>query len=217
MRLALRRRRSISQSRFISCESPCGPSALSALTLYLVLGSQLPRYLADAVGECSRRNRSEARPPLCSLRSLNSLADLFLSSPQTGLHLDVVRLRRFLHCARARPHLVLRRYARPEVHPGVWRRVSYCARCVSCTLAVFLSGTDDGRVTLISPSGAGVIADISEPHERGMLFAYFNLGALLGPTVGPVIGGALAQGLGWRAIFWFLVIIACICLVPLIL
>jgi len=29
---------------------------------------------------------------------------------------------------------------------------------------------------------------------------------LLGPSLGPIIGGALTQGLGWRAIFWFLVI-----------
>lgn len=29
---------------------------------------------------------------------------------------------------------------------------------------------------------------------------------LLGPSLGPIIGGALTQGLGWRAVFWFLVI-----------
>lgn len=66
-------------------------------------------------------------------------------------------------------------------------------------------------------SGSGVIADVSEPHERGSLISYFQIGALLGPTLGPVIGGALAEGLGWRSTFWFLVISASVCLVPLIL
>ena len=31
-------------------------------------------------------------------------------------------------------------------------------------------------------------------------------GSLLGPAIGPVIGGVLAEFLGWRAIFWFLMI-----------
>ena len=35
---------------------------------------------------------------------------------------------------------------------------------------------------------------------------FVTAGALLGPAVGPVIGGILAQFLGWRAIFWFLTI-----------
>ena len=29
---------------------------------------------------------------------------------------------------------------------------------------------------------------------------------LLGPSLGPIIGGALTQGLDWRAVFWFLTI-----------
>jgi MFS family permease len=31
---------------------------------------------------------------------------------------------------------------------------------------------------------------------------------MMGPAIGPVIGGILAQFLGWRSIFWFLVIVA---------
>jgi predicted MFS family arabinose efflux permease len=37
---------------------------------------------------------------------------------------------------------------------------------------------------------------------------FVTAGALLGPAIGPVMGGILAQFLGWRAIFWFLVILA---------
>jgi MFS family permease len=39
----------------------------------------------------------------------------------------------------------------------------------------------------------------------------------MGPALGPVIGGILAQFLGWRSIFWFLVIVAGCFLVPFIL
>jgi multidrug resistance protein len=56
--------------------------------------------------------------------------------------------------------------------------------------------------------GAGVIADIAAPHERGGYLGIFGVGPLAGPTLGPVIGGALAQNLGWRSIFWFLAIFA---------
>ncbi|KAI9507806.1 MFS general substrate transporter [Russula earlei] len=59
--------------------------------------------------------------------------------------------------------------------------------------------------------GAGIIADISAPAERGGFFGIFGLGPLVGPAFGPVIGGALDQGLGWRAIFWFLCICSAIC------
>ncbi|KAI0785014.1 major facilitator superfamily domain-containing protein [Abortiporus biennis] len=65
--------------------------------------------------------------------------------------------------------------------------------------------------------GAGVIADIATRAERGSFFGFFLLGPMLGPCIGPVIGGGLAQGLGWRAIFWFLVISSGFCLVVMIL
>jgi multidrug resistance protein len=54
--------------------------------------------------------------------------------------------------------------------------------------------------------GAGVIADIALPMERGGYLGIFGVGPLAGPSLGPVLGGALAQRLGWRSIFWFLAI-----------
>lgn len=54
--------------------------------------------------------------------------------------------------------------------------------------------------------GAGTLADIYEPAERGSKFGLFYAAPLLGPSLGPILGGALTQGFGWRAIFWFLVI-----------
>ncbi len=42
-------------------------------------------------------------------------------------------------------------------------------------------------------------------------------GTMMGPALGPVIGGILAQFLGWRSIFWFLVIIVGCFLTPFML
>ncbi|OKL57155.1 hypothetical protein UA08_07637 [Talaromyces atroroseus] len=55
---------------------------------------------------------------------------------------------------------------------------------------------------------AGVIADVASIEERGSYMGFSTAGSLLGPALGPVIGGLLAEFLGWRSIFWFLVIIA---------
>jgi MFS family permease len=54
--------------------------------------------------------------------------------------------------------------------------------------------------------GAGVLGDITTREERGGYMGIFQAGLLIPNAAGPIIGGALAGTLGWRAIFWFLVI-----------
>ncbi|KAJ5563660.1 hypothetical protein N7535_008824 [Penicillium sp. DV-2018c] len=56
--------------------------------------------------------------------------------------------------------------------------------------------------------GAGVIGDITTSAERGSLIGIFGGASLrmLGQGVEPVFGGILSQYLGFRSIFWFLVI-----------
>lgn len=51
-----------------------------------------------------------------------------------------------------------------------------------------------------------VVSDVATSAERGKYVGFASAGILTGPAFGPVIGGALADTLGWRAIFWFLVI-----------
>ncbi|KAL2866607.1 putative MFS transporter [Aspergillus lucknowensis] len=56
--------------------------------------------------------------------------------------------------------------------------------------------------------GYGVIADIATPAERGTYVGPMAAGIMIAPALGPVIGGLLAKFLGWRSVFWFLVIIS---------
>ncbi|KAI1735322.1 major facilitator superfamily domain-containing protein [Xylaria scruposa] len=62
----------------------------------------------------------------------------------------------------------------------------------------------------------GVVADISTSAERGQYAAFLALPTILGPSIGPVIGGAIAQYLGWRKIFAFLAITGGVNLVVLL-
>ena len=56
----------------------------------------------------------------------------------------------------------------------------------------------------------GTVADISGPEERGKYLGIVIGFTMMAPALGPVIGGLLAKFLGWRAIFWFLVIASAI-------
>lgn len=58
-----------------------------------------------------------------------------------------------------------------------------------------------------------VVADIATSAERGRYMGYATAGLLFGPAFGPTIGGLLAQYLGWRSIFWFLVIFTTVLLI----
>lgn len=53
--------------------------------------------------------------------------------------------------------------------------------------------------------GSGCISDVSHLAERGTYMGYFQSGVLIGPAVGPIIGGIVSQRWDWHAVFWFLV------------
>ncbi|KAF5537072.1 dityrosine transporter [Fusarium mexicanum] len=53
-----------------------------------------------------------------------------------------------------------------------------------------------------------VVADVVTSAERGQYIGLTAVPSVLGPSLGPIIGGVLAEFLGWRSIFWFLAIFA---------
>ena len=53
----------------------------------------------------------------------------------------------------------------------------------------------------------GVIADISTPAERGTYMAILMGFTNAAPSIGPILGGVLAQRLSWHWIFWLLSIL----------
>ncbi|PSR75171.1 major facilitator superfamily domain-containing protein [Coniella lustricola] len=77
-------------------------------------------------------------------------------------------------------------------------------------LRMVQSGGSSGTLAL----GYAVVADITTSAERGKYMGIVGAGINVGPALSPVIGGLLAQYLGWRAIFWFCFIFSCCVLVP---
>lgn len=57
-----------------------------------------------------------------------------------------------------------------------------------------------------SPFGnaGGTIADMFPASQRGIAISFFAAAPFLGPTIGPIIGGFLATGAGWRWVEGFL-------------
>ncbi|RPA93466.1 synaptic vesicle transporter [Choiromyces venosus 120613-1] len=54
--------------------------------------------------------------------------------------------------------------------------------------------------------GGGVISDLFPPEQRGKATAIYTIGPLFGPVIGPICGGFVAQRVGWRWVFWVLLI-----------
>nr|UOS85805.1 MFS transporter [Hypoxylon rubiginosum] len=55
--------------------------------------------------------------------------------------------------------------------------------------------------------GGGTISDLVPIQQRGLALSLYMFGPVLGPSIGPLLGGFLTQALGWRWIFWVLVIV----------
>ncbi|KAB5513296.1 major facilitator superfamily domain-containing protein [Coniochaeta sp. 2T2.1] len=51
--------------------------------------------------------------------------------------------------------------------------------------------------------GSGSIADLMPREKRGKAVSIWSVGTILGPMVGPIIGGYVTEVSGWRSMFWF--------------
>jgi MFS family permease len=86
---------------------------------------------------------------------------------------------------------------------GLALQKNYAALLV---LRMIQSSGSSGTIAL----SIAVVADVATSAQRGKYTGFATAGILLGPAFGPTIGGALAQFLGWRSIFWFLTIFSAI-------
>lgn len=59
-------------------------------------------------------------------------------------------------------------------------------------------------------NGGGTISDMYPPSQRAGVFGWYLLGPLLGPTLGPLFGGLVVTRLGWRWVYWVLLIVCAI-------
>ncbi len=53
----------------------------------------------------------------------------------------------------------------------------------------------------IQPIGMAIVAELFEPHERGRALGIWGTGIMLGPALGPTLGGYLTDAFSWRTIF----------------
>ncbi|KAJ0165405.1 MFS antiporter QDR3, partial [Colletotrichum tanaceti] len=77
---------------------------------------------------------------------------------------------------------------------------------VNISMLIVMRLFGGGASASVQAVGAGTIADIWEPRERGRAMSIFYLGPLAGPLLAPVIGGALSQRFGWQSTMWALAI-----------
>ena len=52
------------------------------------------------------------------------------------------------------------------------------------------------------PLSQGILLDIYTPEERGSAMALFGVSVMVGPVLGPVIGGWLTDNISWRWVFY---------------
>lgn len=54
----------------------------------------------------------------------------------------------------------------------------------------------------------GSLADLWKTEERGVPMAAFSAAPFLGPAIGPLVGGFVSDQLGWRWLYWVMLIVS---------
>lgn len=103
----------------------------------------------------------------------------------------------------------------------VGRRVIYASTLLIATIFIIPCAVSENIATLLvcraidgiafsAPMTlvGGSLADLWKNEERGVPMAAFSAAPFLGPAIGPLAGGYLADGAGWRWLYWIQLILA---------
>jgi DHA2 family multidrug resistance protein len=95
------------------------------------------------------------------------------------------------------------------------RRTYYAASLAIFTIASLLCGTARSVSTLViyrviqgigggalQPTAQSILFESYPPDKRGQAMAIFGLGAMMGPAIGPTLGGWLVDNYAWPLIFY---------------
>jgi DHA2 family multidrug resistance protein len=95
------------------------------------------------------------------------------------------------------------------------RKRFYAASLLIFTVSSFLCGTAHDVTTLViwrviqglgggalQPTAQAILFETYPPEKRGGAMAIFGLGAMVGPAIGPTLGGAIVDSYSWPLIFY---------------
>lgn len=61
-------------------------------------------------------------------------------------------------------------------------------------------------------TAGAIVADQFSGRQRGLVLAYYAVTPFFGPTIGPILGGFVAESIGWRWILAIMAISSCVLL-----
>ena len=95
------------------------------------------------------------------------------------------------------------------------RKIYYIASIFIFTLSSYMCGQAGSLVSLVIwrfiqgvgggallSTSQGILFDAFEPAKRPMAAAMFGMGIVLGPTIGPILGGIIVDNYSWPLIFY---------------
>lgn len=90
----------------------------------------------------------------------------------------------------------------------LWSIIGFTVASGLCGLANSLGGLVGFRLlqglfgAALVPMSQAILLDINPPDRHGPAMAVWGMGAMLGPIIGPALGGWLTENLSWRWVFY---------------
>jgi DHA2 family multidrug resistance protein len=104
----------------------------------------------------------------------------------------------------------------------IWSVATFTAASVLCAMAQNLPEMVAFRAlqgvsgAFLVPIAQAVMFDINPPEKHGRAMAMFGMGVMIGPILGPVLGGWLTENFSWRWVFLVNLPVGVICTLMLL-